>query len=162
MSNVTYSPNHRQADALMIHILSTLRNAPGLCKTASLAVLLVAKVIHIQSVRSRICVYAHTFSTIQRRWSGKINKKFGDSSECHVSYVRQPCPQQSRTWLLHAFIAVKFAVPVGLVHTKGYSVLHKTPFTMCRMKGSPQQMIRKLWQLEFLINHSCLLYRCVC
>jgi hypothetical protein len=40
MSNVTYSPSHRQAGAPVINIQSTLRTAPDLCKNVSLAVLL--------------------------------------------------------------------------------------------------------------------------
>jgi hypothetical protein len=30
----------------------------------------------------------------------------------------------------------KYAVPVALIHTKGYSVLQTTPVTMYQMKGS--------------------------
>jgi hypothetical protein len=37
MSNVTYSPNHRQAGTPMINILSTLRTATNLCKNVLLA-----------------------------------------------------------------------------------------------------------------------------
>jgi len=36
---------------------------------------LVAKVIHTQSLGIQIRVYIDVFFTIQRHWSGKINKK---------------------------------------------------------------------------------------
>jgi hypothetical protein len=39
LSNVSYSPTHRQAGTPMINIQSTLRTAPDLCKNISLAVL---------------------------------------------------------------------------------------------------------------------------
>ena len=39
LSNVTYSPNHRQASAPLINIQSTLRSASNLCKNVSLKVL---------------------------------------------------------------------------------------------------------------------------
>jgi len=50
-----------------------VRSTPDVCKNVSLAVLLVATVIHIQSLRSQICVYIHIFLTIWRRWSDKRN-----------------------------------------------------------------------------------------
>jgi hypothetical protein len=54
----------RQASTLGINIRSTLRTATDLCKNVSLQFYLVATVIHIHSVRSRICVYIHMFLTI--------------------------------------------------------------------------------------------------
>jgi len=39
LSNVTYSPSHRQAGAPLLNIQSTLRTAPDLCKNVSLAIL---------------------------------------------------------------------------------------------------------------------------
>jgi hypothetical protein len=55
MSNVTYSPNHRQAGAPVINIESKPRTASGLCSQCYL----VAKVIHLQSLSSLVCVYVH-------------------------------------------------------------------------------------------------------
>ena len=57
LSNVTYSPSHRQTGAPAINIQSTLRIAPDLCKNVYLTCYLVATVIHIQSVLSQTCVY---------------------------------------------------------------------------------------------------------
>ena len=61
LSNITYSPSHRQASTPMINIQSTLRTAPDVCKNVSLAVII--QIIHIQSVRSLICayIYIHTY-----------------------------------------------------------------------------------------------------
>jgi hypothetical protein len=56
LSNVTYSPNHRQTGDPMINIQSTLRTATGLCKNVSLQCYLIATVIRIQSVRCQMCV----------------------------------------------------------------------------------------------------------
>jgi hypothetical protein len=50
----------RQAGTRTINIQSTLRTAPDLCKNVLLQCYLVATVIHIQSLRSQICVYIHT------------------------------------------------------------------------------------------------------
>ena len=75
LSNATYSLSHRHAGAPMINIQSTLRTAPDVRKNVSLTLsyYLVATVIHMQSLRSQICVYIyiHIFFTIQRRCSGK-------------------------------------------------------------------------------------------
>jgi len=70
LSSVTYSPSHRQTCALTINIKSTLRTAPNLCKNVSLQCYLVAKVIHVQSVRCQICVYEHMLRTIWRLCTG--------------------------------------------------------------------------------------------
>jgi hypothetical protein len=51
-----------------------------------------AKDIHKEMLP--ICLYTHIFGTIWRRWSGKINKKNWDSSECGVPQVCQP-------WYMH-------------------------------------------------------------
>ena len=50
----------------MINIQSTLRTAPDLCKNGSLQCCLVATVIHIQSVRSQICVYRGADKSLAR------------------------------------------------------------------------------------------------
>ena len=57
-----------------------------LCKNVLLQCYLVATVIHIQSVRSHICVYVHTFFTIHRRWSGKGKKKKKIGTAVNVVY----------------------------------------------------------------------------
>ena len=54
MTDVTYSPSHRQAGAPTINFQSTLRTAPDSCKNISLYCHLVATVIHIVSVHSQI------------------------------------------------------------------------------------------------------------
>jgi hypothetical protein len=56
LSNVTHSSSHRQSSAPAINIQSTLRTASDLCKTFHIQYDLVVTVIHIQSVRSQICV----------------------------------------------------------------------------------------------------------
>jgi len=63
LSNVTYSPSHRQAGAPVINTQWTLRTARDLRTNASLAVkyYLVAKVIYLQSLRSKICVYIYIY-----------------------------------------------------------------------------------------------------
>jgi hypothetical protein len=83
LSEVPYSPSHRQTGARTINFRSTLRSAP-ICVKMDLLYYLVAMVIHIQSVRCQICVCVHILCTIWRRWSGKGNKKYWDSSECCV------------------------------------------------------------------------------
>ena len=59
---------------LKINIQSTLRTALICVKMFHLQCYLVTTVIHIQSVRCQIRVYILMSFTIQRRWSGKINK----------------------------------------------------------------------------------------
>ena len=89
MTNVTYSPSHRQTGAPMINIQSTLPTAPDLCKIVSVGVsyYLVTTVTYIQSVRSHICVYIHTYSSQYKEGSGaKEIKKNWDSSECRVPW----------------------------------------------------------------------------
>ena len=100
MSNVTYSPSHGQVGAPAINIQSTFRTPTNWCKNISLAVYLVATVIHIQSLRShiRVCVYIlyAIFFTIYRTWSGKRNTNFGiavnaacegNHSACHFGHA---------------------------------------------------------------------------
>jgi len=62
----------------MINIRSTLRTPPDLCKNVSISVLFVTTVIHIQSLRSQICVHIYTYSS-QYRDAGRAKeiKKFG-------------------------------------------------------------------------------------
>jgi hypothetical protein len=59
-----------------------------LCKNVSLQCCLVAAVIHIQSVRSQICVYIHNVFTTERRWSGKGIKDIGTAvnAACHFGF----------------------------------------------------------------------------
>jgi hypothetical protein len=151
----------------MIHILSTLRTAPCLCKIASLTVLLVVTVIHIQSLCSHIRVYTHTYSS-QFREAGRAKeiKNLGQQL--------MPCANEifPRNWFVSPALnkpnlpAARiyrrvYAVPVGLVHTKGYSVLQMTPVAMCRMKGSLSEPTENSRWYEncdsgsFLINQSC-------
>jgi len=76
LSDVTYLPIHCQAGASVINVQSTPRTAPDLCKNVPHThYYLVATVTRIYSLRSRICVYIHTFFTVQRHWSGKNNFK---------------------------------------------------------------------------------------
>jgi hypothetical protein len=69
-----------QTGAPTIYPVNTSHRS-DLCKNVSLQCYLVATVIHIQSVRSQICVcihiHIHMFFTIWRRWSGKRNKRIG-------------------------------------------------------------------------------------
>jgi len=86
VSNVTYSPSHRQTGAPMINIQSTLRTAP-ICvrKYVSLHYYLVATVNHIQSVHSQTCVHIYTCSSqcrdagrakeIKKHWGSRMPRK---------------------------------------------------------------------------------------
>ena len=58
LSNATYWHSHRQIGAPVINIQSTIRTATDLCKSVALLCILVATVIHKQSLRSHICVYS--------------------------------------------------------------------------------------------------------
>ena len=83
--NVTHSPSHRQTGAHMINIYQLLTLLPICVKMFHLQCYLVAKVIHIQSLRSQI-LYIYTYSS-QYREAGRpkeIKKKKWDSSECRV------------------------------------------------------------------------------
>ena len=76
----------------MKNIQSTLRTAPDLCKNISLC-RLVETVIHIESVRSEICVYIYTHTHILRTIEtpvGQKKQKFGTAvkAECHFGH---PC-----------------------------------------------------------------------
>ena len=66
LSNVTYSLSHRQAGASMINIQSTLRTAPGLCKSVPLAVLFGSNSNHIQSLSSQMRVFIYIYIYIDR------------------------------------------------------------------------------------------------
>ena len=62
MSNVTYSPNHRQAGAQMMNIQSTLRTSPDLCKNVSLASLFSNKGnSYAVSTQSDMWICTHVF-----------------------------------------------------------------------------------------------------
>ena len=62
MSNVTYSPNHRQAGAPMMNIQSTLRTSPDLCKNVSLASLFSNKGnSYAVSTQSDMWICTHVF-----------------------------------------------------------------------------------------------------
>jgi hypothetical protein len=78
LSNVTYSPNHRQFSAPVINIQSTLRTASDLCKPFHTQYDLVVTVIHIQSLRSQICVFTHTVFTVWKSRLGKRNTNLGE------------------------------------------------------------------------------------
>ena len=82
----------RQAANPTINIQSALRTAPYLCKNFSLQCYLVASVIHIQSLRSQICVvYTHL---VQSGDAGRgKERKIWDSSELRVPEVRHPRPR---------------------------------------------------------------------
>ena len=56
LSTVTYSLSHRQAGASVKNLQATLRISLDLCKNVSLALLFVATIIHVQSLRSQVCV----------------------------------------------------------------------------------------------------------
>jgi len=71
MSTVTYSSSYRQAGAPVINIEPKILTAPGLCSQCYL----VPNVILLQSLRSLIHVYVHTFFTMYRRWSNKRHTK---------------------------------------------------------------------------------------
>jgi hypothetical protein len=63
LSNVTYSPNHRQAGAPMINIQSALRTAPDSWKNISLAVLFGSNdSSYTVSTQSDMCVYITFFT----------------------------------------------------------------------------------------------------
>ena len=71
LSDVTYGPSHRQACAPVINIPGKLRTPPDLSITVSLQCYLVAPVIHVQSLRSQICVYIHKGKAVPlQAWSG--------------------------------------------------------------------------------------------
>ena len=58
LSNFTYFPSHRQADAPTINMQPTLRTAPDLCKNVSLAVLFVSSSnSNTFSKQSDMCMY---------------------------------------------------------------------------------------------------------
>ena len=62
LSNVTYSPSHCQTGIPITNTYQTLRTAPDLCTNVSLAVFLVATVIHIQYLRTQIYVYIYIYT----------------------------------------------------------------------------------------------------
>ena len=97
LSNVTYSPSHRQTGAPVINTKSKLLTAPCLCSQCYL----VATVIHIQSLRSLICVCIRMSFKIYRCWLGQRqknesrerrvpSKSFRVSVWAHVPYVGKP------------------------------------------------------------------------
>ena len=96
----------------MLNIQSTLRTAPHLVKMLHSRYYLVARVIHILSLRSQVCVYIHIFLIIWRRWSGKRKKKItravnaacqGSLSASHSGYASHSfvSPALVQSYLLH-------------------------------------------------------------
>ena len=101
MSRVTYSPSHRQAGTIVRDIQPALRTAPICVKMFHLQYFLVATVIHIQSVRSQMCVCAcvcihtrthkHTYSS-QYREAGRPKQRYQlGLQECHMPKSCQAC-----------------------------------------------------------------------
>jgi hypothetical protein len=65
LSNVTYSPSHRQPGAFMINIQSTLRTAPDLCEYVSHAVLFGGySISYSVSAQSDACIYAQILHNV--------------------------------------------------------------------------------------------------
>jgi hypothetical protein len=65
LSNVTYSPSHRQAGTPIINTQSTLRTAPDLCKNVSLAVLFGSNGnSYTTSKQSDMCIHTHILHNI--------------------------------------------------------------------------------------------------
>jgi len=98
LSNVTYSPSHRQADNPITNIQPTLRTAPNWCKNVSLAVLFgMNGNSYTVSIKSDMCAYVYTCSS-QYRDAGRkkqINKIGttlnaacqGNLSTCHFEHA---------------------------------------------------------------------------
>lgn len=83
LPNVTYSPSLRQTGASTINIQSTLRIAPDLCKIVSLQFYLVATVVHIQPLVSRIhTLVLHNIETLVFQRNKHIDTAV--NSKCHV------------------------------------------------------------------------------
>jgi len=99
LSNVTYSPSHRQAGAPMINIQLTLRTSTYLSKNVSLAELFGSDGnSYTVSTHSDMCIYSiHIFQNMEKLL-GKKNLKKWDKSESrlsrkpfHAPQVRQSC-----------------------------------------------------------------------
>jgi hypothetical protein len=98
LSNVPYSPSHRQTGAPTINIRSTLRSAP-ICVKMALLYYLVATVIHIQSARCQICVCVCVYTYCAQYGDGgraKERKNIGTAvnaacqvnpSSCHFGHA---------------------------------------------------------------------------
>jgi len=83
LSNVTYSPTHRQAGAPLINIQSTLRTSPALCKNVSLAVLLGSNGnSYTISTQPDMCICTH-YSHYRDAGRAKEIKNL-DSSKCRM------------------------------------------------------------------------------
>ena len=89
MSNVTYSSRHRQSGTPVLNIQSTLRTAPDLYRNVSPQFHFVATVIHIQSVRSQICVHI-TCSQCREEGHAKETKRNWDNSEYPARVIGSP------------------------------------------------------------------------
>ena len=77
LSNVTYSPSHRQAGAPMINIQPTLRTATYLSKNVSLAELFGSNSnSYTVSTPSDMCIYRHILHNIQT-FVGQHQQKLG-------------------------------------------------------------------------------------
>ena len=97
MSNATYSPSHRQPDAPVRNIKSTLRTAPELCKNASLAGLFGSNGnSHTISTQSDICTYRHSSQYRDTSRVKEIKSKW-ESSECRVPFWAR-VPQICQPW----------------------------------------------------------------
>jgi hypothetical protein len=95
LSNVTYSPSHRQAGAPLINIQSTLRTAPDLCKNVSLAVLFGSSGnSYTIFTQLDMCIYTHSS---QYRDAGQKRNKNWDSSKCRVPRKSVCVPALPRT-----------------------------------------------------------------
>ena len=76
LSNVTYSPNHRQASAPLINIQSTLRSASNLCKNVSLKVLYGNNGnSYTVSTQSDMCIQTHILHSIETLVGQKKQQK---------------------------------------------------------------------------------------
>ena len=120
MSNVTYSPSHRQAGAPVTNIQSKIRTAPYLCKNNALAVLLGSNGnSYTTSTQSEMYMYVYIYIHIHTHThthilhnietlAGENKYKHRDSSECgaprislrmpllvFLPKVRQPCSRSA-------------------------------------------------------------------
>ena len=92
LSNVTYSPSHRQAGARMINIPSILRTAPDLRTNISLAVLFGSNGNSYTVSTQSDCTHTHTHThthilhDIETLVGQKKHKNNWDSGECRVPF----------------------------------------------------------------------------
>jgi hypothetical protein len=96
LPNVTYWPSQRQAGTPTTNIQSTLSPSPDLCsKSVSLQCYLVATVIHIQSVRSQmcVCVCTHTHTHILNNMETLVgqNNKHGTAVNAACQGILSAC-----------------------------------------------------------------------